>query len=70
MDSKSKTLIALGLILIFLGFLLSLIGGKIPLGKLPGDIRIETFNVKFYLPLTTSLLLSVLLSLLIYLFRK
>lgn len=45
-------------------------GGNIPFGKLPGDIKIETENTKFYFPLTTGLILSGLFSLLAYLFRK
>ena len=70
MDSISKTLIILGVILILMGLLWYATGGKIPLGKLPGDIRIETENAKFYFPITTGLLLSALFSFILYLFRK
>ena len=70
MDSFSKTLIVVGFILIVLGLFWHVTGGKIPLGKLPGDIKIETANTKFYFPITTSLLLSALFSYLMYLFRK
>lgn len=70
MDSISKTLILLGAVLIGSGLLWYFTGGKIPFGKLPGDIRIETGAVKFYFPLTTSILLSALVSFLLYLFRK
>jgi len=44
--------------------------GKLGLGRLPGDIRIQTANGVFYFPLTTCLLLSVALSLLLWLFRR
>lgn len=55
------------------GIVLFLIGGGayiaskfgIPLGRLPGDIRIEGENGSFYLPLTTSILVSVLLTILL-----
>lgn len=46
-------------------------GPKIPLlGKLPGDIRIEKENFTLYIPLGTSLLISALLSLLFWIFRR
>ena len=48
------------------------LGGRLnlPLGRLPGDIRIERENFRFYFPLTTCLLLSVLVSLVFWVFRK
>jgi hypothetical protein len=70
MDSVSKTLMILGLLLIGASLLWHLTGGNIPIGKLPGDIKIETENTKIYFPITTGLILSLLFSLLAYLFRK
>jgi hypothetical protein len=70
MDSVSKTLMILGLLLIGASLLWHLTGGNIPIGKLPGDIKIETENTKIYFPITTGLILSLLFSLLSYLFRK
>ncbi|MDX9708641.1 DUF2905 domain-containing protein [Trichloromonas acetexigens] len=65
-----RLLIILGVVLILAGLLLTY-GGRIPwLGKLPGDIRIERENFSFYFPLATSLLVSLLLSLLFWLFRR
>ena len=65
-----KLLIILGLILTLLGLLLTF-SGKVPfLGKLPGDIHIERENFSFYLPLGTCLLLSLILSLVFWLFRR
>lgn len=65
-----KLLIGLGLVLIVAGLLLTF-AGKIPfLGKLPGDIRIEREHFTFYFPLGTCLLLSLLLSLVFWLFRR
>ena len=65
-----KTLILFGLILIVAGLLWTF-GGKIPLlGKLPGDIRIERENFSFYFPLGTCILISLVVSLLLWLFRR
>lgn len=60
------------------GIILFLVGGGvyfaakfgIPLGRLPGDIRIEGENGSFYFPLTSSILVSVVLSLLVNLISK
>lgn len=65
-----KLLIVIGLVLIGAGILFTL-GGKIPfLGRLPGDIRIQRENFTFYFPLTTCILVSAVISLIIWLFRR
>ena len=66
-----RALILAGLILVAAGVLVTLLG-RLPLrlGHLPGDIRIHGRNFSFYVPLTTCLLISVVLSLVIWLFRK
>ncbi len=65
-----KLLIIAGLLLLAAGLFFTF-GGKIPfLGKLPGDIRIERNNFSFYFPLTTCILISLLLSLIFWLFRR
>ena len=65
-----KLLIIVGIVLVIAGILLTF-AGKIPfLGRLPGDIHIERENYSFYFPLGTCLLLSLLLSLLLWLFRR
>jgi len=70
MTELGKMLILFGGLVVLVGVLLSL-GGKISwLGRLPGDIFVQRDNFSFYFPLTTSLLLSVLLSLLFFLFRR
>ncbi len=64
MDSLARMLLVFGVVLALLGGLL-LLAGKIPfLGRLPGDIIIRRENWSFYFPLTTSILLSILLTLL------
>jgi hypothetical protein len=61
-----KLLIFLGAILIIAGAVMVL-AGKVPwLGKLPGDVYIERPNFTFFFPLTTSILISVILSLVLY----
>ncbi len=70
MDSLGKALILFGVILALLGGLL-LLAGKIPfLGRLPGDIVIRRERWSFYFPLTTSIVISILLTLLFSLFSR
>jgi uncharacterized protein HemY len=70
MGTLGKTLILFGILLIVLGLLFSL-GSKIPwLGRLPGDIYINRGNFTFYFPLTTCILLSLIITLVLYLFRR
>jgi hypothetical protein len=66
-----RTLIVIGLILVAVGVLFTL-GEKLPvkLGRLPGDITIRGKNSVFYFPIVTSLLLSVVLSLVLWLFGR
>lgn len=66
----AKTFIILGIVFILAGGILSF-AGKIPwLGRLPGDIVIKKENFSFYFPLATCLLLSALLSLVLFLWRQ
>lgn len=70
METLGKLLMGLGGIIFVLGVLVLFLG-KIPfLGKLPGDILIQKKNIWIYFPLTTSLLLSILLTLFLYIFHK
>ncbi len=65
-----KLLILLGLVLVAAGLFFTG-GGKVPfLGKLPGDIRIERENFSVYFPVTTCILISLLVSFLLWLFRR
>ncbi|MDN3557984.1 DUF2905 domain-containing protein [Halomonas maura] len=65
----SKTLILTGLLLVAAGVLWPWLG-KLPLGHLPGDLLIRRGNTTVYVPLTTMLLISVVLTLLLWLFRR
>jgi len=67
-----KVLIIAGLILVVSGLLLNYWHSFsfFNLGRLPGDVRIRRGNFSFYFPLTSCILLSILLSLVLYIFRK
>ncbi len=70
LQAWGKTLVILGLVLVVLG-LWVWVFPKIPLlGRLPGDILIKRGHSTFYFPLTTSLLVSLVLTLLFRIFRK
>jgi hypothetical protein len=67
--SISRLLIILGLSLVALGLLWPVIN-KIGFGRLPGDIVIERDNLRVYIPLATSLLVSVIISLILWLANR
>jgi hypothetical protein len=70
MGGLGKTLIYLGLMLAILGVVISL-AGKLPwLGHLPGDIYIQRERFSFYFPLATCILISVIITLVLYFFRR
>ena len=70
MPGFGKSLIIMGLIIAAIGVIFSL-AGKLPwLGRLPGDIYIKRENFSFYFPLATSILISVILSFILWLFRR
>ncbi|MDX1810485.1 MAG: DUF2905 domain-containing protein [Gammaproteobacteria bacterium] len=65
----AKTLIAIGVIFIVIGLLWPWIQ-KSNLGRLPGDIVVQKENFSFYFPIVTSIVISLVLTLLFWLFRK
>jgi hypothetical protein len=65
-----RTLIILGVTIALIGVVVTF-ADKVPwLGRLPGDIYIKRDNFSFYFPLTTSIVISVVVSALLYLFRR
>jgi len=65
-----KMLIVMGILLIIIGILINT-GLKIPwIGRLPGDIAVQRENFSFYFPLTSCIIISIILTLLFYLFRR
>ncbi len=65
----SKLLIALGLILVAVG-LVWMLGERLGLGRLPGDIVIEREGTRIHIPITTSIIVSIALSLLLWFFNR
>jgi hypothetical protein len=75
MFSIARVLIILGIVFLVVGGLLFLFDKlNLPLGRLPGDIRLESGNNTFYFPLVTSLILSfvltIILNLVLRIFRN
>ena len=70
MQDFGKVVFILGLVLVAVGALLWKTGGLGGLGKLPGDVFVQKGSATFYFPIVTCLLLSALLTLLSWLFRK
>ena len=70
MSKYGNTFILIGLIIIVLGVLIRFTPLARYIGKLPGDIRIERENFRFYFPITTLFLLTIIINLLIRIFKK
>jgi hypothetical protein len=70
MPEFGKALIILGIVIIGLGVLFTF-GGRIPwLGQLPGDLYVQRERFSFYFPITTCIVISAIVSLVLYLFRR
>lgn len=70
MNYIGKVLVSVGVVMIIVGgiFMLS---GKIPwLGRLPGDIYVQKKNFSFFFPITTSIILSIVISIILILLRR
>jgi hypothetical protein len=71
MQQIARYLIIAGILLVIAGIILYFFGNKLNwLGRLPGDIVIEKDNFRFYFPITTMIIFSVVVSLIIYLIKK
>jgi H+/Cl- antiporter ClcA len=71
MEHLGKTIFFLGILLAILGGILWLLGNKLSwFDNLPGDIKVEKEGFKFYAPIVSMLLVSIFVSLLIWLARK
>jgi hypothetical protein len=71
MTNPGKIIIEIGILIVIVGLIIYFWGNKLGwIGHLPGDIQIERENFKFYFPITTMILVSVLLTLLARLFQK
>lgn len=70
-QQTGKYIIAFGVLIILVGLLIYFFHDKLHwIGRLPGDIRVEKENFRFYFPITTMILFSVIITLAINLIRK
>ncbi len=71
MEKLGKAVIAAGLLIVVAGIIIWLFGDKLRfLGRLPGDIRYGSGSTRVYIPITTMILVSVLLSLVLWVVQK
>jgi hypothetical protein len=70
MQEFGKVLVVLGLVVVLVGAVLWKFGGFGPLGRLPGDISVQKENFSFHFPIVTCLLLSGVLTLVMWLLRR
>lgn len=71
MHQTGKLLIVVGVVLVIAGIIVYFAGDKLSwLGRLPGDIRIERENFKFYFPITTMIIISIVVTLIIKIIQK
>ena len=70
MQEIGKTLIIFGIVLVVMGLLLTLMSRVPLLGRLPGDVYIQRKNFTFYFPVVTSIVISVIISFLSWLWSR
>lgn len=70
-QQTGKLIIIAGVVIVVMGIIIYFAGDKLNFfGRLPGDIKVEKENFKFYFPVTTMILLSIVLSLVLWIIRK
>jgi len=70
-SETGKWIIGIGAVIIIVGIIIYFFHDKLNwIGRLPGDIRIERENFRFYFPIVTMILVSAIVSLVIWLIRK
>lgn len=71
MNEWGRYIIMIGIAIVFIGLIVYFLGDKLDwIGRLPGDIRIERENFKFYFPVTSLILLSAILNLILFIIRR
>jgi hypothetical protein len=65
-----KMLIILGAVLVLIGLIITFAGNIPLLGRLPGDIHVKRDGVEFFFPIVTCIVISIIISALLYLFRR
>lgn len=70
MEKLGKGIIVVGIFVVIAGVLIWFFGDKLRwLGKLPGDIRVERESFRFYMPVTTMIIISIVLSVVVWFIR-
>ena len=70
-NQAGKYIIVIGIFIIIIGVIVYFFSNKLNwIGRLPGDIRVEKENVRFYFPITTMIIFSVLLTVIIQIIKK
>ena len=70
-SDTGKYIIIVGVMIILLGVIIYFFHDKLGwIGRLPGDIRIESENFKFYFPITTMIIFSLVITVIIYIVRR
>jgi Protein of unknown function (DUF2905) len=70
-QQTGKYIIAFGVLVVVVGAIVYFFGNKLHwVGRLPGDIRIEKENFRFYFPITTMILFSILLTIIVNIIRR
>ncbi len=70
-NAAGKYLVVFGLIIVVIGIVVYFFSDKLHwIGKLPGDIRVEKENFRFYFPITTMIIASILITVVLHLIRK
>ncbi|HEX9651464.1 MAG TPA: DUF2905 domain-containing protein [Cyclobacteriaceae bacterium] len=70
MMKMGKLFIISGVILIVVGVIITLLPKNSVIGRLPGDIIIERENFKFYIPVTTGIIISIILTIILYVISR
>jgi multisubunit Na+/H+ antiporter MnhC subunit len=71
MENLGKIIIGVGLVLVIVGLVIWVFGGRLGwFGHLPGDIRVERENFRFYAPITSMIILSIVLSIALSVIRR
>jgi len=70
-QNTGKYILIVGCVIVFIGLLVYFLNDKLHwIGYLPGDIRVEKENFRFYFPITTMILVSIILTLLVNLIKR
>lgn len=71
MQNTGKAILIIGIVIAAIGLVIILLGDKLGwFGNLPGDIKVKRENFSFYIPITTMILMSIVISIIIWLIRK